>query len=440
MNVLVVGLSYRTAPVSLLERVATSPAETPELLAQLLGGNHVDEAMVLSTCNRVEVYAGVSAFHGALSEIADLLSARAGVTRAELADHLYVYYDTEAAQHAFRLAAGLDSMVVGENQVLGQLRDAYAVAVEQGTPGRLLHELAQHALRAGKRVRAETGIDRAGQNAVTAALRLGAERFGAELAGRPALVVGAGAMGSLALANLRRAGVSELLLANRNLARAARLATAYEAVPTRFADLGQALRQVDVVVSATASSGHVLSADLVAEAAQARGTGRPLLLLDLALPRDIDPAAADLPGVALIGIEQLAQAVDQVTAGDLQAAEAIIADELDSHLAAQRSGDVAPTVAALRSRADDVVSAELRRLRQRRPDLTDEQRSEVAHAVHRVVQQLLHHPSVRIRQLASEPGGARYADALRELFGLDLNGASAAEALNAPVINEGGEQ
>ncbi|MGH3740958.1 MAG: glutamyl-tRNA reductase, partial [Micromonosporaceae bacterium] len=197
MNVLVVGLSYRTAPVSLLERVATSPAETPELLAQLLGGNHVDEAMVLSTCNRVEVYAGVSAFHGALSEIADLLSARAGVTRAELADHLYVYYDTEAAQHAFRLAAGLDSMVVGENQVLGQLRDAYAVAVEQGTPGRLLHELAQHALRAGKRVRAETGIDRAGQNAVTAALRLGAERFGAELAGRPALVVGAGAMGSL---------------------------------------------------------------------------------------------------------------------------------------------------------------------------------------------------------------------------------------------------
>ncbi|MGH3746359.1 MAG: glutamyl-tRNA reductase, partial [Micromonosporaceae bacterium] len=420
MNVLVVGLSYRTAPVSLLERVATSPAETPELLAQLLGGNHVDEAMVLSTCNRVEVYAGVSAFHGALSEIADLLSARAGVTRAELADHLYVYYDTEAAQHAFRLAAGLDSMVVGENQVLGQLRDAYAVAVEQGTPGRLLHELAQHALRAGKRVRAETGIDRAGQNAVTAALRLGAERFGAELAGRPALVVGAGAMGSLALANLRRAGVSELLLANRNLARAARLATAYEAVPTRFADLGQALRQVDVVVSATASSGHVLSADLVAEAAQARGTGRPLLLLDLALPRDIDPAAADLPGVALIGIEQLAQAVDQVTAGDLQAAEAIIADELDSHLAAQRSGDVAPTVAALRSRADDVVSAELRRLRQRRPDLTDEQRSEVAHAVHRVVQQLLHHPSVRIRQLASEPGGARYADALRELFGLDL--------------------
>jgi glutamyl-tRNA reductase len=431
MNALVVGLSYRTAPVPLLERIAVPPEQVPELTERLLSSPYVGEAVVLSTCNRIEVYAGVTAFHGALNDIADELAVRAGVDRQTLAEYLYVHYDSDAVRHAFRTAAGLESMVIGEAQVLGQLRDAYGMAVEQGSPGRLLHELVQHALRAGKRVRTETGIDRAGQNMVTAALQVGAATFGADLAGRSALVIGAGAMGALSLANLQRAEAGDLYIANRGVERAERLARAYDAVPVGLDDLPSVLSRVDVVVSATASPGHVLEPSGIPD----RG-GRPLLLLDLALPRDIDPLVADLPGVTLIDIALLSQAVDEVTADDLRAAEAIVAEELANHLAELRGGEVAPTVAALRARADELVGTELRRLRSRRPELDDVQREEVARTVHRVVQRLLHLPSVRVKELANEPGGARYADALRELFGLDLDAASTADTLRADPLED----
>lgn len=429
MNALVVGLSYRTAPVALLERIAVGADAAGEVTDRLLASQHIGETMLLSTCNRIEVYAGVSAFHGALNDIADLLAARAGIDRGLLADHLYVHYDGDAARHAFRLAAGLDSMVIGESQILGQLRDAYGVAVERGAPGRLLHELVQHALRTGKRVRAETGIDRAGQNVVSAALQVGGQQYG-ELTGHPALVVGAGAMGSLALANLHRAGLTELYVANRSTVRAERLAAGYGATAVGMDELATALAGVDIVVTATASGTHVLDREAVTAASR----GRPMLLLDLALPRDIDPAVEELPGVTLIGIDQLTDAVDAVTADDLEAAEIIVADELAAHLAQLRSGEVAPTVAALRARADELVGGELRRLRQRRPELTDAQRAEVAHTVHRIVQRLLHQPSVRVRELASEPGGVRYAQALRELFGLDLD--DTADALSVDPVED----
>src|SRR5436190_11147125 len=193
---MVVGVSHRTAPVPVLERLAAAPADLPQLLADLLGGEFVGEALVLSTCNRVEVYAGVAGFHGGLTEIVAALARRAGSTPAELAPYAYVHYDAEAVRHAYLVATGLDSMVIGESQILGQLRDAYAVAAEQDATGRLLHELMQQALRVGKRAHAETGIDRAGQSIVSAALELAAPH--SELAGRSALVVGAGAMGALA--------------------------------------------------------------------------------------------------------------------------------------------------------------------------------------------------------------------------------------------------
>jgi glutamyl-tRNA reductase len=343
-------------------------------------------------------------------------------------------------------------MVVGEAQILGQLRDAYAVATEHGTAGRLLHELAQQALRVGKRAHAETGIDRAGQSVVTAALRLGlSSLYGTQTESFPpdapadALVIGAGAMGALALATLRRAGAGRLYVANRGAARAERLAANYEAEAVPFTDLGSALTGVDLVVCATASPEPVLTTDLLAAARRAGDPTRPLLVLDLAVPRDVAPGVGDLPGVILVDLERLGLAADE-RAGeaadvigvaedvvlpegqrlglpadcDVRAAEAIVADEVEAFRTWQRSSDVAPTVAALRARADEVVGAELRRLRQRRPDLTDEQRDDVAHAVHRVVQRLLHLPSVRVRQLAAEPGGEAYAVALRELFDLEI--------------------
>jgi glutamyl-tRNA reductase len=465
VNLLVVGLSHRTAPVGLLERLAVPSAELPDLLAGLLARPYLTEAVVLSTCNRVEVYAAVGAFHGALTEIAAELAGRAGCELDTLADHLYVHYDDEAVRHAFRVAAGLDSMVVGEAQILGQLRDAYGVARDADTPGRLLHELLQQALRVGKRVHSETGIDRAGQNVVTAALDMGvaavtgrSDRVGGPapaagpdslegwLAGRRAVVVGAGSMGALAAATLTRHGVAEVTVANRGLDRALRLADRYGARAITLDDLPAALATADLVVSATSSTSQVLTAAAVEAAVAARPVTEPaavtarssLLVLDLAVPRDTEPAVAGLPGVELVDIEGLGAALgagdgDTATAlgieSSVRAAEALVAAEVEVFLGFLRSADVAPTVAALRGRAEDVVTAELRRLAQRRPELTDTQRADIARTVHRVVQRLLHQPTVRVRQLAAEPGGDRYTALLRELFGLDPADASAADAL-----------
>jgi glutamyl-tRNA reductase len=416
VNLLVVGVSYRTANVTLLERLAAAPSDVPNLLTDLLSQAYVNEAMVLSTCNRVEVYAGVTAFHGGLADIAAVLAARAGCEPADLAPHLYVHFEAEAARHAFRVATGLDSMVVGEAQILGQLRDAYAVATERDTAGRLLHDLMQQALRVGKRAHAETGIDRAGQNVVTAALTLAGEHLDG-VRGRSALVVGAGSMGALALATLRRAGAGQLYVTNRDGGRGQRLAELYGATAVPFASLAETIARVDLVISATAATGHMITPAHV---------NVPVVILDLAVPRDVDPAVADLPGVTVIDMELLAGAASGGSsaafgiADDAAAVEAIVAGEIDAYRIVRRGVDVAPTVAALRARAEDVVAAELARLRQRRPALTDEERADVALTVHRVVQRLLHQPTVRVRELAAEPGGVHYAQVLRELFGLDV--------------------
>ncbi|MFC4046105.1 glutamyl-tRNA reductase [Dactylosporangium siamense] len=413
MNLLVVGISHRTAGVPLLERVAVAGDEMPAVLADLVAQPYVDEAVMLSTCNRVEIYASVTAFHGALADIGGILAARSGTTVGELAPQLYVHYEVDAVRHAFRVAAGLDSMVVGEAQILGQLRDAYGVAAEQGTAGRVLHELLQQALRVGKRVHAETEIDRAGQSVVSAALAYGQGATGT-IEGRPALVIGAGAMGALSLATLRRSGAHPLYVTNRSAGRAERLAELHGAIAVPYATLPTALEQVDVVISATASPGPVLDAALVGAA------GHPLLVLDLALPRDVAPGVGDLPGVTLVDIELLSESLSTTADAEQRAAEDIVAGEVEAFLTWLRGADVAPTVAALRARADEVVEAELGRLAQRCPELTDGHRAEVAHSIHRIVQRLLHQPTVRVRQLAAEPGGETYAQALRELFDLQI--------------------
>jgi glutamyl-tRNA reductase len=440
VNLLVVGVSHRTAGVPLLERLAVSAEELPGLVARLLAQPYLGEALVLSTCNRVEVYAAVSGFHGGLSDIGAVLADKAGCPLSELAPHLYVHYDAEAVRHAFRVACGLDSMVVGEAQILGQLRDAYTVAAERGSVGRLLHELMQQALRVGKRAHTETGIDRAGQSIVSAALQLGAELMGGTFPTR-ALVVGAGAMGALSLATLRRDGATELYVTNRTPERAARLAATYGATAVPYAELASTLPAVDAVVCATASPDFVLTAGMLA----GRPGGKPLLILDLAVPRDVAPGVGDLPGVTLVDLARLDAATADpadggdaagaepwaagaavgirslafgATAGEVRAAEDIVTAEVDAYLTWLRGSDVAPTVAALRARADEVVATELMRFNQRRPELTDEQRADVAHAVHRIVQRLLHAPTVRVRELAAGPGGEAYAAALRELFDL----------------------
>lgn len=420
MSVIVVGLSHRSAPVEALEQAAVGAADVPKVLDELLRGTHVSECLLLSTCNRIEVYAVVDAFHGGLGDISAVLARHAGMSLTELTEHVYVHYSGSAVQHLFAVAAGLDSMVVGEAQILGQLRVAYAVADEAGTVGRSLHELAQHALRVGKRAHTTTGIDAAGASVVSEALALATEVLGGELAGRPAAVVGAGAMGGLAAAHLRRAGVSGITVLNRSPERGARLAelTVEAGTPARAAGLdalAETLAAADVAVVCTGAIGTVV--DLTAVTAR---SGRPLVICDLGLPRDVDPAAADLPGVTVIDLATLQQRLSGGERGRaVAAAQELVAEEAQAYLAAQRSAEVTPTVTALRRRATEVIDAELLRLDSRLPGIDDGVRAEFAKTVRRVVDKLLHTPTVQIKRLAEGPDGDSYAAALRALFELD---------------------
>ena len=435
MSILVVGISHRTAPVSLLEQVTLGLASAPDAVTDLRAAGPVSEAVVLSTCNRVEVYADTDGFHAGVDAVTDLLARLSGVPLDDLKRHLYVHWEGQAVLHLFEVACGLDSMVVGESQILGQLRRAYATA-QTGGAGRTLHELFQKALKVGKRAHSETGIDQAGRSLVTVGLERAVAAIG-PLDGRTVLVVGAGSMGSLAGATLRRAGAGAVVVANRTLDRAERLAEVLEGRGIGLDGLGQALVEADVVVTSTGSTALVVPHALVAAAVAARG-GRPLAILDLALPRDVDPSVRSLPGVTLVDLEALQEQLAATEAGaDVEAARAIVAEEVRDFLAWQRAATIAPTVVALRSRADEVVAAELGRLAGRLPDLDDAAAAEVQATVRRVVDKLLHTPTVRVKELSEAPAGLSYADALRELFGLDRAAPAAVTATPVRAVVDG---
>ncbi|MEU5609537.1 glutamyl-tRNA reductase [Streptomyces sparsogenes] len=478
MSLLVVGLSHRSAPVSVLERASLAADQQTKLVQDSLAAEPATEATVLATCNRIELYADVDKFHAGVAELSTLLAQHTGVGLDELTPYLYVHYEDRAVHHLFSVACGLDSMVVGEGQILGQIKDALALGQELHTAGRLLNDLFQQALRVGKRAHSETGIDKAGQSLVTFGLEqlAGATPVADWAVGRRALVIGAGSMSSLAATTLARAGVAELVIANRTLDRARRLA---ESLTGRDAggDASDAPREAgaaadrrliaravprdrvpaelpyaDIVVSCTGATGLVLTADMLAEALDRRaehreegaagpGAAETVALLDLAMPRDIDAAAHRVAGLRLVDIESLAEAAatvsDQPTtsagpmAADVDQVRAIVSAEVAAFGAAQRAAHITPTVVALRTMAADVVAGEIARLDGRLPDLDERQRAEITQTVRRVVDKLLHAPTVRVKQLASTPGGAGYADALRELFDLDPQAVAAVSRADA---------
>jgi glutamyl-tRNA reductase len=425
MSLLAVGVSHQTAPVALLEQFAMGPDERVKALHELIGSDHVSEALVLATCNRIEVFAEVERFHGGVTDVSRVLARQAGATVEELSPYVTVHYEDQAVAHLFTVAAGLDSMVVGETQVLGQLRAAYALARDEGTVGRALHPVAQRALRVGKRVHTETGIDRAGASLVSVALDHAEDSIGS-LRDRDVLVVGAGSMGALAATTLARRGAS-VVVSSRTEAHAARLAGT---VGGRVADLGDLpaeLAAADVLVTCTGATGLIVSTEVVATAMAGRA-GRPLVVVDLALPRDVDPGVAALPGVHVVDLALLQgeRAASRPTAGpvaadDIAAARALVETETALLRAERQAAEVAPTVSALRSQAAEVVDAELLRLSTRLPDLDARDRSEIARTVRRVVDKLLHEPTVRVKELAATAGDTDYAGALRALFGLGID-------------------
>ncbi|MFF4413854.1 glutamyl-tRNA reductase [Streptosporangium sp. NPDC001559] len=415
MSVLVVGLSHRTAPVALLEQVSVTGDALVKLLHDVQQDVRVAEAMVVSTCNRVEVYATVDRFHAAVNAISELLSVHSGVPMERLAGHLYVHYEDRAVEHLFSVGSGLDSMVLGEGQILGQIRSALKLAQEQGTVGPTLNELVQQALRVGKRSHTETGIDRAGASLVGVGLTL-AERALGPIQGRRALVVGAGSMSALSAATLQRAGVTDIVIVNRTHERAVRLAQTVGGRAARFDDLTAELAEADLVISCTGATDVVVTVDMV--------PARQMFVLDLALPHDVDPAVRSLPGVTLVDLESMqdgdiTETDDGGRAEAVAAVREIVTREVAAYLSAERAARVTPTVVALRSKAADVVEAELGRLASRVPGLDGRVRDEVAQTVRRVVDKLLHEPTVRVKQLAESPAGDHYAEALRELFNLD---------------------
>jgi len=419
MSILIVGASHRSASVELLERLMMDFDAASKLRGRALQTPHVAEALVLATCNRIEIYAEVDRFHGSVEDLTALLVTQTDLPPEQVLSALYVHYDEAAVAHLFSVATGLESMVVGEGQILGQVREALRGGQDDETVGPALNSLFQQGLRAGKRAHFETDIDRAGQSLVSVALDEAARTIG-PLEGARVFIVGAGSIAALAAASVRRAGASRIVISSRTPANAERLAAHVGGHSAVLDELGAELSRCDLVISCTGATGTVVSADLIAGAMVRRQAGTPLAIIDLALPHDVEPLAADLPDVFLVSLKTLADSVRNGSAAeDVAAIKAIVAEEVAAFTAARDAATVAPTVVALRTMATNVVAIELERLWGRVGGLTGPQRDEIIQTVRRVADKLLHEPTVRVKQFAGRAPESSYAEALAELFALD---------------------
>ncbi len=421
MSVVVVGLSHRTAPLELLERMAMRDERLPKALADLVARDFVSEAVVLSTCHRVEVYAVAERFHGAMADVRHFLSELSFVAPEDFADHLYVHYDDAAATHLFSVTAGLDSVVVGETQILGQVRNAWELARVEGAAGSRLSGLFRHALEVGKRARTETAIARGITSLSQAAVAMAAARLSA-LAERNVVVLGAGEMGAGLVDEVADADVPgcQVTVANRTWARAQQLAERAGGRAVALEGLPAALADADLLLTSTGSTRVVLNAEDLATALATR-RGRPLLIVDLGMPRDVDPAVADLPGVSLLGLADVERFVAASLADrrkEVAPVRAIVAEEVERWVETTTARQATPTVTALHQRAEEFRVAELARYRNRLAGLEPRQRDAVEALTRSLLGKLLHDPTVRLKDAAGSAKGERLAGALTELFDL----------------------
>lgn len=415
-----VGASRRTASLALLERLSVPPSELPAVLEPLLAGAGADVAgvVVLSTCNRTELYASCRRFHGGVEELAASLADRAGVAVSELVPHLSVLHDDTALTHLFRVAAGAESVMIGETEILGQVKRALSAAEAQGSASPLLSRAFRHAVQVGRRARAETGVGAGSSSLPAFAVRRAEEHLGS-LRDRPALVIGAGAMGRAVAIALTRAAVADIAIAGRGTDRAAALAAAVEGRVVAPDGLRQALETVDVVFTATTSPGcldHGLCASVMA-----RRPDRPLLIVDLALPRDVDPAVATLTGVTLFDLDDLRATTTQALAGrrrHLPEVERLVAGQVDQFLQETSVREMTPLVSALRCRVEEVRQLELERWQARFGPLDPEAMALAEAITAGVAAKLLHGPTVRLKDAAGTAEGEIYRHTLAELFDL----------------------
>ena len=420
MSIVVVGLNHRTVPLEVLEWMTVSDARLPKALHDLAGREHLSEALVLSTCMRTEIYAVAGRFHGAILDVRNFLAEWSGQPPEAFADHMYTFYEDAAVAHLFKVASGIDSAVLGEGEILGQVRDAWDGARREGSSGPVLGGLFRHAVEVGKRVRSETAIARGTTSLSQAAVAMAAERLGS-LEGRRILLLGTGDMGvGMAQALAASPGVADVLVANRSAGKAATLASRIGGRAVQLSALPAALEEVDLLLTSTGSPTVLLEASDVADVMVARD-GKPLLIADIAVPRDVDSAAGDVPGVTLLDMDDLrafAEAGIEGRRQEIARVQEIIAQEVERYLATATEREVAPLVADLRARAESLRQAELERHRAKLDGLDPRQRAAVEAMTKAVLNKLLHEPTVRLKEAAGSPKGERLAEALRALFDL----------------------
>ena len=420
MAILALGVSHRRATVELLDRLAFTEDDLVKAYRRVADDPAVEEAVVLSTCNRVEIYASVPAYHAGFQSLKRLLAEPRGLTPDDLAEPLYSHYEEEAVHHLFDVAAGLDSMVLGEPQILSQVRDAFRRAEAEGAAGTALTGLFHAAGRTGRRVRTETAVGSAPDALVDAGADLAADVLGG-LEGRTAVVVGAGLMSALAVKHLRERGVGTLRILNRSLERARVLAERHDAEHGDLDALPAALESADIVVSSTGAASLVLHADTLR--GTMRGRERPLFVLDIAVPRDVEPSAAGIDGVHLVDIEGLKEIFVSRASGaaeDIARADEIVEAEVHRFALRRRSERLAPLIHALRERGDAVVAVELERFRSDLAALTPDERQAVEAVARGIVAKLLHDPIVRLKELATPGTEHTYETLLADLYGIEL--------------------
>ena len=419
MSIVVLGVNYHTSPVTLLEKVMIPVPAMSEALRVLSNHSDIREVVVLSTCNRTEVYAVAERFHGAHADILEFLCETSGLSADEITPHLYSQFDDDAVVHLFEVAAGIDSAVLGETEIVGQVRDAWDFAMKQGTSRSTLNLLFRYALESGKRARTETGISRSTASVAHAAVEMAEEILGT-LSGKRVLVVGAGEMGEGVAGALSRAGTESITVLNRTVSRAEALAEKIGARVSEFESLETELFTADVVLACTGAGGVIIDHELMARVRN--GVSTPLLVVDIALPRDVAASVAELPGITLRDLDHLsdwAQRGIDKRASEVGQVREIIGEEVKRFLLDQTQRQAAPLVAQLREVVESIRTAEMDRFESALSAMTPEQRELVESISHGIINKMLHAPSVRLREAAGTPQGERLSAAVRDLFSLE---------------------